>query len=39
LEQQKIVSEIVKIEEKITALEKEIAAIPKLKEEILKKYL
>ncbi|MDD5405507.1 MAG: restriction endonuclease subunit S [Sulfurovaceae bacterium] len=38
-EQQKIVSEIEKIEEKITILEKEIAEIPKQKEAILKKYL
>ncbi len=38
-EQQKIVSEIEKIEEKIKALETEIADIPKLKEAVLKKYL
>ena len=38
-QQQKIVSEIEKIEVKITALEKEIANIPKEKEAILKKYL
>ena len=38
-EQQKIVSEIEKIEEKIKVLETEIATIPKLKEAILKKYL
>lgn len=38
-EQQKIVSEIEKIEEKIKVLETEIAAIPKLKEVVLKKYL
>lgn len=38
-EQQKIVSEIEKIEAKINILETEIAAIPKLKEAILKKYL
>lgn len=38
-EQQKIVSEIEKIEEKIKALETEIAEIPKLKEAVLKKYL
>ncbi|MDD5150881.1 MAG: restriction endonuclease subunit S [Flavobacterium sp.] len=38
-EQQKIVSEIVKIETKIAILEKEIDAIPKLKEVVLKKYL
>ncbi len=38
-EQQKIVSEIEKIEEKITLLEKEIAEIPSQKEAILKKYL
>lgn len=38
-EQQKIVSEIEKIEEQIKALETEIAEIPKLKEAVLKKYL
>jgi type I restriction enzyme M protein len=38
-EQQKIVSEIEKIEAKIKVLETEIAAIPKQKETILKKYL
>ncbi len=38
-EQQKIVSEIEKIEEKIKVLETEIAEIPKQKEAILKKYL
>ena len=38
-EQQKIVSEIEKIEEKIKALETEISEIPKQKEAILKKYL
>lgn len=38
-EQQKIVSEIEKIEEKIKVLETEIAEIPKLKEAVLKKYL
>jgi len=38
-EQQKIVSEIEKIEAKIKVLETEIAEIPKLKETILKKYL
>ena len=38
-EQQKIVSEIEKIEAKINALETEIAEIPKLKETVLKKYL
>ena len=38
-EQQKIVSEIEKIEVKINLLEKEIADIPKLKEAVLKKYL
>ena len=38
-EQQKIVSEIEKIEAKINALETEIAEIPKQKEAILKKYL
>jgi type I restriction enzyme M protein len=38
-EQQNIVSEIEKIEEKISILEKEIAQIPKLKEAVLKKYL
>lgn len=38
-EQQKIVSEIEKIEEKIKALATEIADIPKQKELILKKYL
>jgi type I restriction enzyme M protein len=38
-EQQKIVSEIEKIEEKINVLEKEIAEIPKQKEAVLKKYL
>ena len=38
-EQQKIVSEIEKIEEKINVLETEIAGIPKLKEAVLKKYL
>lgn len=38
-EQQKIVSEIEKIEAKIKVLETEIAQIPKLKEAILKKYL
>ncbi|GGI26668.1 restriction endonuclease subunit S [Pedobacter mendelii] len=38
-EQQKIVSEIEKIETKITILEKEIAEIPKQKEAVLKKYL
>lgn len=37
--QQKIVSEIEKIESKIAILETEIAEIPKLKETILKKYL
>lgn len=37
--QQKIVSQIEKIEVKINALEKEIALIPKQKEAILKKYL
>jgi restriction endonuclease S subunit len=39
LEQQKIVSEIEKIESKINTLVTEIAAIPKEKESILKKYL
>jgi type I restriction enzyme M protein len=38
-EQQKIVSEIEKIELKIAILETEIAEIPKLKEAVLKKYL
>ena len=38
-EQQKLVSEIEKIEEKIKALETEISEIPKQKEAILKKYL
>lgn len=38
-EQQKIVSEIEKIEAKINLLEKEIAEIPKQKEVVLKKYL
>lgn len=38
-EQQKIVAEIEKIEEKIKVLETEIAEIPKLKEAVLKKYL
>lgn len=38
-EQQKIVLEIEKIEGKIKVLENKIAEIPKLKEEILKKYL
>ena len=38
-EQQKIVSEIEKIEEKIKALETEISEIPKHKEAVLKKYL
>lgn len=38
-EQQKLVSEIEKIEEKIKALETEISGIPKQKEAILKKYL
>jgi type I restriction enzyme M protein len=38
-EQQKIVSEIEKIEAKIKVLETEIAEIPKLKEAVLKKYL
>jgi restriction endonuclease S subunit len=38
-EQQKIVSEIEKIEVKITILEKEIAKIPTQKEAVLKKYL
>ena len=38
-EQQKIVSEIEKIEEKIKALKTEIAEIPKQKEAVLKKYL
>lgn len=38
-EQQQIVAEIEKIEEKIIALEKEAAAIPQAKEEVLKKYL
>lgn len=38
-EQQKIVSEIEKIEAKIKLLETEIAEIPKLKEAVLKKYL
>ncbi len=38
-EQQKIVSEIEKIEEKMRALELEIATIPKQKEDILKNYL
>ncbi len=38
-EQQKIVSEIEKIEEKINVLEKENAEIPKQKEAVLKKYL
>ncbi len=38
-EQQKIVSEIEKIEEKIKALETEISEIPKQKEAVLKKYL
>ena len=38
-EQQKLVSEIEKIEEKIKVLETEISEIPKQKEVILKKYL
>ena len=38
-EQQKIVSEIEKIEAKINALENEIAQIPQLKEAVLMKYL
>lgn len=38
-EQQEIVAQIEEIEIKIAALEKEIAEMPKLKEEILKKYL
>ncbi|MFH1096983.1 MAG: restriction endonuclease subunit S [Candidatus Desantisbacteria bacterium] len=38
-EQQKIVSEIEKIEEKINQLEKEIVAIPNQKEAVLRKYL
>lgn len=38
-EQQKIVSEIEKIETKIAVLEKEIAQMPLLKEAVLKKYL
>ncbi len=38
-EQQKIVSEIEKIEEKIKVLETEISEIPKQKEAVLKKYL
>lgn len=38
-EQQKIVSEIEKIEEKINVLEKEIALIPQQKEAVLKRYL
>lgn len=38
-EQQKIVSEIEKIEEKIKALETEISEIPKQKEAVLRKYL
>lgn len=38
-EQQKIVSGIEKIEERINALEKEIALIPQQKEAVLKKYL
>lgn len=38
-EQQKIVSEIEKIEERIKVLETEIFEIPKLKEAVLKKYL
>jgi len=38
-EQQKIVAQIEEIEIKIAALEKEIAEIPKLKSDILKKYL
>lgn len=38
-EQQKIVSEIEKIEEKIKILETEISEIPKQKEAVLKKYL
>ena len=38
-EQQKIVSEIEKIEAKIKLFETEIADIPKQKEAILKKYL
>lgn len=37
--QQKIVTQIEKIEEKITALENELAAIPAKKEAVLKKYL
>jgi len=37
--QQKIVSEIEEIEERINALEKELAAIPHQKEAVLKKYL
>ena len=39
LSQQKIVSEIEKIESKIALLEEQIAQMPKRKEEILKKYL
>ena len=38
-EQQRIVSEIEKIEEQINGLEQQLAEIPKMKEEILKKYL
>ncbi len=38
-EQQKIVSQITEIENKIAALESEISAIPQQKESILKKYL
>lgn len=38
-EQEKIVTEIRKIESKINTLEKQIAEIPKLKEAILKRYL
>ncbi|MFN4364643.1 restriction endonuclease subunit S [Chryseobacterium hispalense] len=38
-EQQKLVSEIEKIEEKIKVIESEIAEIPKQKEAVLKKYL
>lgn len=38
-EQKKVVAEIEKIENKITALERQIADIPKQKEKILKKYL
>ena len=39
IEQKKIVSEIEKIENKISELEKKICVIPQQKEEILKKYL